>query len=77
MSQSMENRLSIQQCRKLIPESSDLSDDQLEKMRDLLYTVADVISDAFIDLANIDQSLFWPPGAITEQLERLLVEEMR
>jgi hypothetical protein len=66
-----EHRLSIAQCRQLISDSASLHDEQVRQMRDTLYTLADVIVDAFIDLNQIDQGLFNPSGSITQQLDEL------
>ena len=48
--------MSIARCRELIADSSDLSDQQVEELRDRLYTMADVVTDAFSDLASIDMT---------------------
>jgi hypothetical protein len=70
-------RLSVAQCRKLIEGSDDLTDEQVLRMRDMVYTMADVVADAFLDLGEIDPSLFDPPGTITQQLERIQIEGLQ
>jgi hypothetical protein len=64
-------KLSIERCRELIGGDDDLTDGQVEELRDRLYVVADVIADAFSDLTNLDPALLQPPGTISEQLEAL------
>jgi hypothetical protein len=75
----MQTRLSLEQCRKLIQDqdSDALTDEQILGMRDMLYTLADVVTDAFSDLGEIDPGLFDPPGTISQQLERIEVEGLR
>ncbi len=65
-------RLSIPNCRKLIIQSGNEppGDDELVRLRDMLYSLADVIADAFIDLENIDQSTFSFPGDAIDLFER-------
>jgi hypothetical protein len=70
----MQERLSVEQCRKLIEDSDAFTDEQVLGMRDMLYTMADVVADAFLNLGKIDPGLFDPPGTITQQLERMEVE---
>lgn len=64
-------KLSIARCRELIGVSDDLTDAQIEELRDRLYVMADVIADAYSDLTNLDPALLEPPGTISEQLEAL------
>jgi hypothetical protein len=56
-------RLSISDCRKLIvrPGIEPSGDAEIVRLREMLYCLADVIADAFIDLSSIDQSTFEPP----------------
>jgi hypothetical protein len=70
--------LSIAQCRKLIgqPQEAELSDGSVERLRDTLYSVADVISDAFLDLENIDQNTFDPPGDAMEVCQTLVADSI-
>ncbi len=54
--------LSLTQCKQLMGKSArDLSEEDLLRMRQMLYVLADVITDAYADLGNIDQSTFEPP----------------
>jgi hypothetical protein len=64
-------RLTIAQCRKLIgqPETESLADEAVIQLRDMLYSLADVIADAFIDLENVDQTLFAPAGDVVDIFE--------
>jgi hypothetical protein len=63
--------LSIAQCRKLIgqPQGTELSEEEVAQLRDMLYSLAEVIADAFIDVNNIDQRLFEPPGDAVDILQ--------
>jgi hypothetical protein len=74
-------RLSIPQCRKLIGQSANqsLADEGVTQVRDMLYSLADVIADAFIDLENTDQTLFVPAGDVVDLFElrvRELIDNM-
>jgi hypothetical protein len=73
----MQKRLTVEQCRKLIEGSDKFTDEQVLGMRDMVYTMADVVADAFIDLGEIDPNLYEPPGDITQQLERIEVEGLK
>jgi hypothetical protein len=56
-------KVSLEKCQKLIgPSSSELTELELRNLRDVLYTLADAISDCFINLKDIDQALLNPPG---------------
>jgi hypothetical protein len=68
--------LSIAQCRQLIgqPQEKGLSDEAVERLRDMLYALADVVSDAFVDLGNIDQNTFNPPGDALDVCQELTAE---
>jgi len=39
-------RLTLKQCRDLLPEGCDIEDDELERVRDELYALAEVMLDA-------------------------------
>ena len=64
-------RLSIQQCRQLMARSVDssLSEEEVLQLRDTLYTLGDVIADAFAELSTIDQSTFTPPNDMDFEVE--------
>jgi hypothetical protein len=65
-------RLSLLQCRNLIPPGGKpLSDEEVLGLRDMLYCLGGVISDAFSELNNIDQSEFEPYGGAVDQLNEL------
>lgn len=63
-------RLSIQQCKELIgqEEAEALKEEDVLRLRDMLYAVVDVIADAYSDLNNIDQSKFYPPNDLDDWL---------
>jgi hypothetical protein len=63
-------RLSITVCRKLIAQSGNEppGDDEIARLRDMLYSLADVIADVFIDLSKIDQTRLEPPNDIDDWL---------
>jgi hypothetical protein len=65
-------RLNVTVCRKLIAQSGNEppGDDEIVRLRDMLYCLADVIADAFVDLENIDQSTLSPPGDAIDLFER-------
>jgi hypothetical protein len=65
-------RFTVVQCRKLIgrPATDSLADESVIELRDMLYSLADVIADAFSDLENTDQTLFTPPGDVFDVFER-------
>jgi hypothetical protein len=66
------DRLSVAQCRKLMANGGQgLSDAEVLRMREMLYTIGDVITDAYADLANIDQRRFEPYGDAVDQLNEL------
>ena len=58
----------MEQCRKLIPTEVEpsLSDQEVEGLRDMLYDLAEIVSDAFSNLATVDQALFDPPGDVVQ-----------
>ena len=65
-------RLSLFQCRKLIePGGKPFTDEEVLGLRDMLYCLGGVISDAYSELNNIDQSLFEPYGNAVDQLNEL------
>jgi hypothetical protein len=65
-------RLSLLQCRKSIePGGKPLTDEEVLGLRDMLYTLGDVIADAYADLANIDQETFHPPNDVEDWLRDL------
>jgi hypothetical protein len=70
--------LSITECRKLMGQalSESLEDADIVRLRDMLYSLADVISDAFIDLENVDQSTFVPPGDALDAIEKLVSDDI-
>ena len=41
--------LSIKRCRKILGKKSKLSDEELEKVRDDLYALADICIEAFLE----------------------------
>ena len=55
-------RLTIAQCRKLIEADVDrpLTDEEVLELRDILYAIGDVVSEAFADLDKIDQRQLEP-----------------
>ena len=63
-------RLTVSQCRELMPKAGAtvLTDDEVVNLRDTLYTLSEVIADAFADLNNIDQSTFEPPNDLDDWL---------
>jgi hypothetical protein len=63
--------LSVVQCKKLIVAGKELSDSDVLNIRETLYTLADVITDAFASLAEIDQAKFRPYGDVIDQLNEL------
>jgi hypothetical protein len=65
--------LPVTTCRTLIAEEAaeKLAEPELIRLRDMLYTIADVISDAFADLRNIDQQSFNPPGDAVDSLNQI------
>jgi hypothetical protein len=71
--------LSVSQCRKLIgqPQEAELSDEEVVRLRDMLYSLAAVISDAFIDLDNTGLSAFEPPGEDTGRFEKRTADIIR
>ena len=46
--------LSIEQCRTLLRPECQLSDDDLEQLRDRLYALADVVTTAFVEQRACD-----------------------
>ena len=68
--------LSIAQCRKLIdqPFRSSLGDGEIEQLRNMLYSLADVVSDAYMETDGIDQSAFEPPGDPTGRFEKKIAD---
>lgn len=69
-------RLNIARCRELIvqPAGEPLADEEVVQLRDRLYSLGDVIADAFVDLGNIDQTTFQPPGNAVDFFERGIAE---
>ena len=65
--------LTIAQCRKLIgpPANDSLADEGLTQLRNMLYSLADVIADAFADLHAIDQGAFEPPNDLDDWLREI------
>ncbi len=62
-------RLSVTQCRNLIGEvEAPIADEEVLRLRDMLYTVGAVITDMFVDLSNIDQTLLQPPNDLDDWL---------
>lgn len=72
-------RLTVPQCRKLIRQAPNqsLTNEDVLQLRDMLYSLADVIADAFIDLANMDQATFQPSGDVVDWFERGETELIR
>jgi hypothetical protein len=72
-------RLSVAQCRGLIAQQDGepLGDEEIVGLRDTLYSLADVIADAFVDLENIDQRAFEPPGDVIDVLEEMMADDIR
>jgi len=61
--------LSLDGCRKLIGVAGeDLSDEQVLELRNSLVALAGVIVDAYLDLANIDQSTFTVQSDVIDEL---------
>jgi hypothetical protein len=62
--------LNITQCRKLIgqPARQSLADDEVVRLRDMLYTLGDVIADVFADLHASDWRAFNPPNDLDDWL---------
>jgi hypothetical protein len=66
------DRLSVAQCRKLITRGPGrLSDAEVMNIREMLYTLGDVITDAYADLPHIDQGKFEPFGDAVDRLNEL------
>ena len=63
--------LSLTDCRKLIgqSEANPVADEELLRVRDMLYALGDVIVDAFADLNNIDQRTFSPRNDLDDWFE--------
>ncbi len=72
-------RLNIARCRELIarPGGEPLGDEEIMQLRDMLYSLADVIADAFVDLESIDQSTFEPRGDAVDMLQEQTAEYIR
>jgi len=69
----MAGDITLNQCRQLLADDGrDLTDEQVIAFRNSLETLATVIIDAWLDLDNVDQSLFSPPGDIIDQLNATL-----
>lgn len=68
------DRLSLAQCRQLIKLDSNtpVTDDQISRIRDLTYDLADIIIDAYTELS--EQSEFFPTGTAYSQVDKNLVE---
>jgi len=66
-------RFSLAQCKKLIgePNNEPMGDEDVLRLRDMLYTLGDVIADAYADLNNIDQSAFQPSSDLDVWLEEI------
>jgi hypothetical protein len=45
----MRQRLSLEECRNLIGPSCQLSDEELEKLRDSLYGLADIVIESYLE----------------------------
>lgn len=62
----------VEHCRKLIgSEGVKLSTDQIQEIVAVTDALAGVIVDAWLDLDLIDQSKFYPPGDVIDQLNEL------
>ena len=48
--------LSLEKCRSLLPEECDLSDSELEKLRDALYCLAGVAVDGFLEQSLVRET---------------------
>jgi hypothetical protein len=68
--------VSVAQCREIVgkPFCESFGDEEIQCVRDLLYCLADVIADAYIDLGNIDQSAFEPPGDPIDVVEKHMAD---
>lgn len=76
--------LSIAECRKFLQTGGkSLPDEDVLRLRDMLYVLGDVIADAYTHLEDSDQSTFNPPGdavdffqsRIAEMVKRMTKEE--
>ena len=59
--------LSISQCRRLLPSSLELADREVERLRDKLYEVAELVIDAYDSCASRAVPERGQLGADTEQ----------
>jgi hypothetical protein len=66
-------RFSVKQCRALIgqSEASALGEEEVLRLRDMLYVLGDVIADAFADLNTIDQTTFQPQDDLDEWMREI------
>ena len=71
-----EPRISVAQCRELLGKDvrESLGDEEIERVRDMLYSLAGVITDAYLDLGSIDQSAFDPPGDAVDFYENQVTD---
>lgn len=63
------NRLSIEGCRRLISASGPgLTDEETRRLGDVLYVIAEAVTECFMALDSMDQGLLNPPGDIIDCL---------
>lgn len=63
------NRISIELCKKLI--GNGMTEDELHKLTEMVYVLADAVADCFSALDNIDQRLLCPPGDVIDCLNEM------
>lgn len=56
--------ISLERCREILGPDCQLSDEELERLRDQLYTLADIITTAFLE--NRERGLAAPENAPDE-----------
>ena len=52
---SQSSRLTPEECRKLIGKDCKLTDQELEKLRDSMYELADIVIEAYLEKRNQDK----------------------
>jgi hypothetical protein len=63
------NRLSIDGCRRLISASDPcLTDEETSTLRDILYVIAEAVTECFIAVDTMDQALLNPTGDVVDCL---------
>src|SRR5262245_28028505 len=63
------NMLSIEQCRRFLGSDCDLSDEQVEALRDQLYALADIAAAAYQE--KQDGNKHEPPRVVEDQIETI------